>query len=252
MSSTTGHRRRRLQLALGAAVALIAVTLTLSPPPAVAQASYVAVDVRTAPAVPQPGDNVTVSARITQCPPGATLVQVLLTSSDGHSTSAALMAESLARTSLLWRTRAVIPLTNAVEGWYGIRVQCGTFVPDHIPMANTYFAVGAQATKEVRLSANTVQRGNTLTLSGTGCPGPTVEYEVQQYSGRAGTFIPTGTIPVGTDHSWSAEIPFSTQLTPGLSVVSARCTIINQYGQVVFITYGRPLEVTVVAEPDPQ
>lgn len=214
--------------------------------PAGGQAAYVSVDVRTTPAIPQPGDDVAVTVRVGQCPPGATLVQVLLSSSDAATTSAALMAEALARTSLLWRTRAVVDLPDAIQGWYGIRVQCGTFVPGHIPMSNTYFAVGANPSKEARLSADTVEEGRTLTFSGTGCPGPTVEYEVQQYTGRTGTFVPAGTIPVGPGGAWSAEILFSEELPPGLATVSARCTIVNRYGQTVYITYGRPIDVTLL------
>lgn len=225
----------------------VAVALTLmSGVPVAAQSTYVSLDVRTTPASPQPGDDVTVTARVSECPPGATLVQVLLSSSSSQSTTAALMAESLARTSLLWRTKAVVELPDAIEGWYGVRVQCGTFVPDHVPMANTYFAVGANPTKEIHLSGTEVEEGKTLTLSGSGCPGSTVEYEVQQYSGRASTFVPTGTIAVGPGGLWSGEIPFSLGLTYGLANVEARCTILNRYGESVYISYGRPLEVRVL------
>lgn len=242
MPRTVSRRslRRIAVAALWVATSLVGAT------PAAAQASYVSVDVRTTPAIPQPGDDVTVTARVSQCPPGASLVQVLLSSNDADTTTAALMAEALARTSLLWRTRAVIDLPDAIEGWYGIRVQCGTFVPDHVPMANTYFAVGANPVKEARLSADRVEEGATLTYSGTGCPGSTVEYQVQQYTGRVGTFVPTGSIPVRPDGSWSADILFNEKLPPGLATVSARCTILNRYGQVVYITYGRPAQVTLL------
>lgn len=227
------------------ALAALCLTLT-SPTPAGAQSAYVSLDVRVSPSRPEPGDDVTVTARVTECPPGATLVEVLLTSSDLNSTSAALMAESLARTSLLWRTKAVIELPDAIEGWYGIRVQCGTFVPDHVPMANTYFAVGANPTKEARVWGERVEEGKTLRYSGTGCPGTTVEYEVKSYNGRIGTFIPDGTISVAPDGTWSADIPFDISLTPGPTSVRARCTILNRYGQTVYISYGRPSIVTVL------
>jgi hypothetical protein len=233
------------------AVLLVAGALVIDPAPVGAQASYVTVAVRTDPADPEPGDDVAVTVRVASCPPGSSVVELLLASSNqNNDTSAAVMAESAARTSLLWRTKAVLELPDAIEGWYGARVRCGSFVPDHVPMANTYFAVGAKPTKESSLSADEVTEGGTLHFEGTGCPGPAVEYDVQQYTGRVGTFLPSGTIPTNADGTWGGDILFPIQMTPGRATVKARCTIQNSYGETVYISYGRALDVVVLRAPD--
>jgi hypothetical protein len=245
-------RRRESRLLPGLLVVLIVAGATvLNATPGGAQASYVTVAVHTDPPDPQPGDDVAVTVRVASCPPGVSVVELLLASSDqNNDMSAAVMAESGARTSLLWRTKAVLELPSAIEGWYGARVRCGTFVPEHVPMANTYFAVGANPTKQSSLSATEVVEGASLHFEGTGCPGPGVEYEVQAFSGRASTFVPSGTIPTNADGSWGGDILFPVDLPVGRATVEARCTIQNRYGETVYISYGRPIDVVVLRSPD--
>jgi hypothetical protein len=117
-------------------------------------------------------------------------------------------------------------------------------------MANTYFAIGANPTKRSSLSAKEVVEGGTLRFSGNGCPGPTVEYQVQQFTGRVSSFVPSGTIPTNPDGTWGADIAFPVQLPPGRATVRARCTIQNRYGETVYISYGQPLDVNVQRAPD--
>jgi hypothetical protein len=216
--------------------------------PSAAQAAYVTVSVHTDPPTPQPGDDVSVTVRVASCPPGGSVVELLLTDpDDATSTSATVMAESAARTTLLWRTRAVLELPSAIEGWYGARVRCGTFVPEHVPMANTYFAVGANPTKRASLSANRVVEGGSLRFEGDGCPGRTVEYDVENYLGHARSFVPTGTIPTRPDGTWAGDVRFPVDLVPGRVTVSARCAVRNQFGDTVYVSYGQPLAVTLLA-----
>ncbi|HKY15512.1 MAG TPA: hypothetical protein VJM33_11360, partial [Microthrixaceae bacterium] len=114
---------------------------------AAAQAELVTVSVRTSPEIAEPGDDVTVQVRATGCPPGGSIVEVYLTSSDTASVAAALMAREEPPSTLFFRVYAEIELPNAVEGWYGVRVVCGQFRPERKPMANTTFRVGANPTK---------------------------------------------------------------------------------------------------------
>jgi hypothetical protein len=233
-----------------AAVA-VAVLAAIAPvAPVAAQAAYVTVSVHTDPASPRPGDDVSVTVRVASCPPGTSVVELLLAdAADRNATTATVMAEAAARTTLLWRTRAVLALHSAIEGWYGARVRCGTFVPEHVPMANTYFAVGANPTKTATLSATQVVQGGSLHFEGNGCPGPTIEYDVSEYTGRANPFVPTGTIPTRPDGTWAGDVPFPPGLTPGRVTVSARCAVRNQYGETVYVSYGQPLGVTLLPAP---
>jgi hypothetical protein len=237
---------------VAAAAAVLAALVPAAP--VAAQASYVTVSVHTDPATPEPGDDVSVTVRVASCPPGTSVVELLLADAGADaeaddSTTATVMAEAAARTTLLWRTRAVLELHSAIEGWYGARVRCGTFVPDHVPMANTYFAVGANPTKTAALSASQVVEGGTLRFEGNGCPGPTVEYDVSEYTGRTNPFVPTGTIPTRPDGTWAGDVSFPPGLTAGRVTVSARCAVRNQFGETVYVSYGQPLGVTLLPAP---
>ena len=213
--------------------------------PSSAQATFVTVKVRTTPALPQPGDDVSVKVRIQGCSPGPALVQIYLTSDDGATVAATLMAQQDAGTSLMWRTVSEIALPQAIEGWYGIRVVCGAFRPARAPMANTFFAVGANPTKQSRLLATSVAPGGTLRMEGNGCPGPTVEYDVGQSGTTTGGFRASGNIPVGPDGTWGGDIQFPANLVPGTAQVRSRCVFQTAAGDTVYINYGGGTEVTV-------
>jgi hypothetical protein len=229
---------------------MVLLAIGVPPPPAGAQAAYVTVSVRTDPATPQPGDDVSVTVRVASCPPGSSVVEVLLVDPDDPaSTTATVMAEAAARTTLLWRTRAVLELPSAIEGWYGARVRCGTFVPEHVPMANTYFAVGANPTKKAALSADRVVEGGSLRFEGNGCPGSTVEYDVENYTGQTSSFAPSGTIPTRPDGTWAGDVTFPVALVPGRVTVRARCVARNQFGDTVYVSYGQPIGVTLLPAP---
>lgn len=247
----TRRSLHRYLLAIVAVGALSAGSVLTSSTPAHGQANLVTVLVRTDPPLPDAGDDVTVAVRIAGCPPGVTDAEAYLSSDDGVTATATLMARAQARTSLLWRTRAIIELPDALEGWYGVRVVCGSFRPARGPMANTYFLVGTDPTKEIRLGGTEVVEGGTLPLSGTGCPGSAVEYSITQAEVRLGPFIPQGRIPVNPDGTWSAEIEFPEALLPGPAEVRARCLFRNSLDLEVEINYGGSIPVRILRAPPP-
>lgn len=254
--SSPPHRPARLLtlavLLVGAGALLVgAGALLVSAAPTGAQANLVTVGVRTTPALPEAGEDVRVAVRIAGCPPGVTDAEVYLSSDDGVTATATLMARAQARTSLLWRTRAIVDLPDALEGWYGVRVVCGNFRPARGPMANTYFVVGTDPTKEIRLGGTEVIEGGTLPLTGTGCPGSAVEYSITQAEVRLGPFIPQGTIPVNPDGTWAAEIVFPESLLPGPAEVRARCLFRNSLDLDVEINYGGSIPVRILRAPPP-
>jgi hypothetical protein len=214
-----------------------------------AQAAFVNAIVRVNPALPQPGQDVAVSVRVTGCPPGAADVQVLLAADSSSGVQGALMADGAARTSLLWRTKARIVLTNAPQGWYGVRVQCGDFRPAQIPMANTTFAVGAVPVATMTLGARTATQGGTVALSGDHCPGTSVDYEVLPFGHTREAFLPTASLPTQADGTWSAQITLPLGLDPGPALVRARCVEVNQLGVTVYSSYGTPLDLRIQPAP---
>ena len=243
------HETRSWRL-LVLAFLLVPVIVTTEPS-AGAQSQLVLVTVRTRPALPQPGDDVTVAIRISGCPPGDAQVELYLTTDDGATASAALMARSPAITSLVFRAHANVVMPNAIEGWYGVRVVCGAFRPARRPMANTTFAVGANPTKQSRLVGTSVQARGTISMVGNGCPGPTVEYAVSQVELHDGPFVVAGTIPVGADGNWSGDVRIPDSIVPGSAQVKRRCVLQNQRGQTVTIDYPPGPDLLVTPAPPP-
>jgi hypothetical protein len=210
-----------------------------------AQSAFVNAIVRTTPALPQPGQNVTVSVRVTGCPPGSTNVEVLLAANPQGGVAGALMADGPARTSLLWRTKARIELTKAVQGWYGVRVQCGDFRPAEVPMANTTFAVGADPITTMSVGSRTVTQGGSISISGDHCPGASVDYEIVPREHNGDIFLTTASIPTKADGTWSSQVSLPIGLSPGPALVRARCVEVNQLGVTVYTSYGTPLDLRI-------
>jgi len=245
---------RSLRRAL-AALALFAATtgalVTPSVPRADAQARLVNASVRTFPARPEPGDDVTVVVGVTGCPSGPVTTEIYLTTSDGATQAATLMTRAAATTNLLLRTRAVLELPDAIEGWYGARVLCGNFRPPKSAMTNTLFAVGSKPTKESTLGGQRVALGGSLPFSGNGCPGSEVEYDISEGARWPGPFVADGTIPVAPDGTWSTQLVFPATLNPGPASVRARCLVANQFDETVYVYYGGMTEVEVERGPAP-
>jgi hypothetical protein len=215
-----------------------------------AQAAPVHVTTRTEPAVPDPGDDVSVKVRATGCPPGGALVEVYLTSTDGGSTAAALMARNEARSTLFFRVKTEVELPKALEGWYGVRVVCGQFRPPRLPMTGTTFRIGVNPDKEMRVPVTEVIEGRTIRIEGNGCSGTTVEYAFSQSGLHVSPFAPQGTIPVNPDGTWGADVVAPIDLAPGKAEIRARCGLVNQFGDQVWINYGGLVEIDVLRAPE--
>jgi hypothetical protein len=240
------RRGRRITGAALVAGLLAAATLVvITPGQSGAQSTFVNASVRIDPALPQPGQDVNVSVRIAGCAPGPADVQVLLAADVAGGVEGALMADAPAQTSLLWRTRARLRLPDATQGWYGVRIQCGAFRPPQAPMANTTFAVGANPSAALTLGARTVPQGDSITVSGNDCPGPSVDYEIVTRSFGVGPFVPTASLPTRADGTWSAAVAVPADLRPGPVVVRARCVEHNQYGATVYVSYGNPVDLRI-------
>jgi hypothetical protein len=187
-----------------------------------------------------------VKIRITGCPPGDALTEVYLTTDDGTASASALMARSQAITSLVFRAHADLVLKKAIEGWYGVRVVCGTFRPERKPMANTSFAVGAKPTKQSRVVGTSVTVGGSIRLEGDGCPGSKVEYQIVSTGLRVGPFVPTGELPVAADGTWGGDVTMPPAIGPGSAEIRRRCVLKNQLGDNVSINYGDSSEISVL------
>lgn len=229
------------------AIAAVAVVAPSSERDAAAQAKLVNAWVRTFPPKPEPGTDVTAVVGVEGCPTGPVTVEIYLTASDGSGEASTLVARAAATTSLVHRTRAVLSLPQAIEGWYGARVLCGTFRPPRSPMANTYFAVGTKPGKEARLADQQADIGTTVNYAGNGCSGAIVEYDIRQGDAVSAAFQVDGTIPVRADGTWSADIPIGTDLRPGTASIRARCILTDASGQRIEVYYGRASSLTLLA-----
>ncbi len=227
---------------------LLSVTVTGSAPVG-AQAAPVQVTSRTEPEVPEAGDDVAVRVRATGCPPGGALVEVYITSSDGRSSTAALMARAEAQSTLFFRVKTEVELPQALEGWYGVRVVCGQFRPARAPMAGTTFRVGVSSDKSMNVSATQVVAGGTLHIDGNRCQGDGVEYSLSESGRQVGAFKSLGSLPVNPDGTWGGDITAPVGLPAGRAELRARCGLINQFGDQVWINYDDAVAIEILPGP---
>lgn len=213
--------------------------------PAGAQAAPVTVSVRIDPEVPEPGADVTVGIRVRNCPPGSVRVEVFLTSNDGVVESAALVERQEIASTLFFRARTAILLSDASAGWYGVRALCGGFRPPRRPLANTRFAVGPTSSVPFTVDGSEVPSGATLGVRGTGCAGGTVELDASQPSLSAGPFGADVEVAPAFDGSWAGDVPFA--MPPGPGQVRARCRFPTRFGDAAYRYFGGPAEVRVLS-----
>ena len=216
-------------------------------PGAGAQAEQVHAQVRTAPAEPKAGDDVTATVLVTGCPPGAVTVEIYHAGDDGATGQATLMARAAAETSLVFRTRATITLPRAIEGWYGARVLCGEARPPKKPMANTLFGVGIPSIRRVSLASGTVRAGDGIGISGTGCAAPRVEYNFTAGNRYPGQFIADGSAPVAGDGTWSTRVTVAREVGAGPATIRVRCVSTNPAGDPLYSYYSDWLPIVVTA-----
>lgn len=228
------------------ALLVLSVVTVATPTPSSGESRPVNVEISVSPEQPAAGDDVTVNVFAIGCPPQPFEVEVYLVTTDGSTRSAAVMGRSESRVTLLWGARAQVVLPAALDGWYGVRVQCGTFRPAKLPMANTTFAVGTAGTKSSTATPDTVDVGGTFTYLGNGCLGDVVDYDVTQTAGRQTAFTSEGTFPVDDNGDWGGEITLPAKIVAGSAEVRARCSVVNQYGETVYVYYVVLGGITVV------
>ncbi|HPB45363.1 MAG TPA: hypothetical protein PLP95_05870 [Microthrixaceae bacterium] len=218
-SPRSAHRRRRLAAVLTAAICAASVPAAT---PASAQAVPVSVVVRTSPERPVPGDDVDVLVTVEGCPVGPITAEVYLETADGAKRSAVRIARAAVDTSVTMRSTGAVRLPDAFEGWYGVRVLCGTFRPPRRSMTATLFHV--RSSEAMTLQAPEVQSlSDAFTMSGQRCPGGTVEWMVNSGFGGTTPFDPDGTVLVDDSGTWTVNAPWPEAITLGPMRASARC-----------------------------
>ena len=237
----------RLPLRLISVVAfLLAAGVATWSPPAGAQAEAVTVSTRTTPDFPKAGDDVTVRVRANGCPPGNALVETYLVSSDETSRSTALITQDEYPTTLFFQLSAEVKLPHALEGWYGVRIVCGQYRPAREPIPNTYFRVAADPAKKMTALATQAHRGGALNVTGTSCPGTTVDIGFSQSPIRAVNFKSSAQLQVNPDGSWIGPATVPGDLALGRTLVRARCSLTTAGGDAIWINYDDDVVVDVL------
>lgn len=87
-------------------------------------------------------------------------------------------------------------------------------------------------------------------MTGTGCPGKKVEYDVRPNNGRVNAFRTVGEFDVRPDGTWEGQVQFSEALDPGKVGVTARCLAGVAEGDPLYIYYGDRRKITVLRASD--
>lgn len=229
------RRWRRVLLAVVAGALLCTTTL----PPAGAQARPVLVSVAPFPADPAGGAALEARTTVDGCPPGAVRVELFR---DGELP--VLVARRDGVVGALWRAKVTVALGDPLPAWYGIRVVCGNFSPDRRPMSNTRFLVGPGGNFDVDEGPVSGPRGGEVTISGRGCPGPSVDYDIVP-PGTVSPITALGELPVGGFGAWSGSVRIPPTLAPGPAVVRVRCRALTAFGEVSPVDYPETIGLDV-------
>jgi hypothetical protein len=242
----TRHTPRLPLPRIAVAVFLLATGVAVWSPHVGAQAQAVTVSTRTTPDFPKAGDDVTVRVRANGCPPGNAVVETYLVSSDETTRSTALITHQEFPTTLFFQLSAEVQLPHALEGWYGTRIVCGQYRPARQPITNTYFRVAPDASKKMAVLTTQVHRGGPMGLTGTACPGTTVEVGFSQSPIRAVNFKTDASLPVNANATWGGSITVPSILQIGRTRVRARCSLMTAGGEQVWINYDDDVFVDVL------
>jgi hypothetical protein len=242
----TRHTSRLPLPRIAVAAFLLATAVAVWSPHAGAQAQAVTVSTRTTPDFPKAGDDVTVRVRANGCPPGNAVVETYLVSSDETSRSTALITHQEFPTTLFFQLSAEVQLPHALEGWYGTRIVCGQFRPAREPIANTYFRVAPDPSKKMAVFATQVHRGGPMSLTGTACPGTTVDVGFSQSPIRAVNFKSSANLQVNPNGTWGGAITVPNILAIGRTRILARCSLTTAVGEQVWINYDDDVFVDVL------
>lgn len=250
--STPATGRNRLVACAALIVAITGLTGIESlsrTPSAAAQSNLVQTVTRVRPVAPTPGDDIEVEVRITGCTERAR-AELYLTTDDGASQGATIMSAALSSTTLLYRTVATLRLSEAIEGWYGVRVVCGQYRPERGALPNTEFAVGAAADKASRIPITTATEGEPFRVEGTGCSGSAVEVDISQTGLKAAPFAADATLPTAADGTWGGDVVVPIEMSPGQGEVRSRCVVTLPGGRSVTVPYGGITEMTILRAPE--
>lgn len=229
------RRRAQVLLVVLTAAALCAITL----PPAGAQARPVLVSVVPFPADPVGGSALEARTTVDGCPPGAVRVELFR---DGELP--VLVARRDGVVGALWRAKVTVALGDPLPAWYGIRVVCGNFSPDRRPMPNTRFLVGPGGGFDLDPGPVTGPRGGEVTISGSGCPGPKVDYDVVP-AAAVRPIAPMGELPVGPFGAWSGAVKVPDSLAPGPARIRVRCHAVTAFGEASPVDYPTVIALDV-------
>lgn len=206
-------------------------------PTAGAQARPVLVSVVPFPSNPVGGTPLEARTTVDGCPPGAVRVELFR---DGEAP--VLVARRDGVVGALWRANVTVTLGDPLPAWYGIRVVCGNFSPDRRPMPNTLFLVGPGGGFDVDPGPISAPAGGEVTISGSGCPGSKVDYDVVA-DNAVHPIQPLGELPVGPFGAWSGTIAIPSMLTSGPARIRVRCLALTAFGEVSPVDY--PTAVTL-------
>lgn len=221
-----GRTRRAVRRTVAAGVAIATAVGGLGGAlPAAAQSQPVLVTVRSAPPRPEPGDDVTITASIEGCPVGPVTAEAYLETSNGTEREAVLVTRTAAVTDVLLRTVATLELPDAVEGWYGVRVLCGSYRPPRRSLANTLTHVRPTEPSTFDVEGDVVSLSTPPTLAGTGCFNGVVQYMYQNGFAAPTRFEEHGTIAPSTAGVWRGQAPVPEGIFPGPVMVRARCVV---------------------------
>jgi len=208
-------------------------------PSAGAQARPVLVSVVPSPTDPAGGRALEARATVDGCPPGAVRVELFR---DGELP--VLVARRDGVSGALWRAKVSVTLDDPLPAWYGIRVVCGLFSPERRPMPNTSFLVSPGGGFDVDPGPLSGPRGGQVTVSGRGCPGPKVDYDVVPAS-TVSPIASLGELPVGAFGAWSGAITIPATMALGPARIRVRCYALTAFGETSPVDYPTSIDLDV-------
>lgn len=229
------RRRAQVLVVVLTAAALCAIAL----PSAGAQARPVLVSVVPFPADPTGGVALEARTTVDGCPPGAVRVELFR---DGELP--VLVARRDGVVGALWRANVTVALGDPLPAWYGIRVVCGNFSPDRLPMPNTRFLVGPGGGFDVDPGPVGGVAGGEVSISGNGCPGSQVDYDVVS-AGSVAKIVPLGELAVGPFGAWSGTIKIPAWMVSGPAQIRVRCRALTDFGEVSPVDYPTAIALDI-------